>query len=104
MRFASSIDEARTSSEANQPQIILVDRDLEVLDWRNAVSSLAARGGPCVLLVSRVVDDLLRNEVVNNGGYEVLRKPLIEEDVERNVKLAWSYWNGIRRTATPATR
>jgi DNA-binding response OmpR family regulator len=97
MSFASSSDEARESLKRSRPQIILIDRDIDGADWRYAVSSLAAAsGGACVLLISRVIDDYLWNEVVTNGGYDVLRKPLSESEVLRNVKLAWSYWSGTR--------
>jgi FixJ family two-component response regulator len=52
------------------------------------------------MLVSRVADDNLWNEVVCNGGYDVLRKPLRQPDVLRAVKFAWSYWNSLRQAAT----
>jgi len=97
MRFASTSDEARETLKRTQPHIILVDRDIVGPDWRHAVSSLAtASGGACVLLISKVIDDYLWNEVVANGGYDVLRKPLNEDDLLRNVQLAWSYWYGTR--------
>jgi len=103
--FVSTTEEARESLRFAKPHIVLVDRDLDVTDWRHAVSSLAAAsGGACVLLISRVIDDYLWNEVVANGGYDLLRKPLTEEDVVRNVKLAWSYWNGTRPTAAAAKK
>lgn len=98
--FASSSDEAREWLKRSKPQIILIDRDIDGADWRYAVSSLAAAsGGACVLLISRVIDDYLWNEVVTNGGYDVLRKPLSENDVMRNVRLAWSYWSSTRQSA-----
>ena len=50
-----------------------------------------------MLLISRVTDEYLWNEVVSNGGYDVLRKPLSESDVQRQVRLAWSYWSGMRQ-------
>jgi DNA-binding response OmpR family regulator len=100
MSFAPTSSEARESLKRTNPQIILIDRDIDGTDWRFAVSSLAAEsGGACVLLISRVVDDYLWNEVVTNGGYDVLRKPLSESEVVRNVRLAWSYWSGIRQAA-----
>ena len=99
--FASSSDEAREWLKRSKPQIILIDRDIDGADWRYAVSSLAAAsGGACVLLISRVIDDYLWNEVVTNGGYDVLRKPLSENDVMRNVRLAWSYWTSTRQSAS----
>jgi hypothetical protein len=45
------------------------------------------------MLVSKVIDGSLWNDVVRSGGYEVLSKPLREDDVSRVMKLAWSYWN-----------
>ncbi|HLG96168.1 MAG TPA: response regulator [Bryobacteraceae bacterium] len=98
--FASTVAEARESFKRVKPQVIVLDRDMDGTDWRSAVSLLsAASGGACVLLISRVIDDYLWNEVVTNGGYDILRKPLSENDVVRNVKLAWSYWSGTRQPA-----
>ena len=73
--------------------IIIWDRDLTGEDWRDVVHSLASLPQrPCVLLLSRVVDDYLWNEVVRVGGYDVLSKPLKEAEVLRVVRLASSYW------------
>lgn len=73
--------------------IIIWDRDLPCEDWRDEVHKLSSLPHkPCVLLLSRVVDDYLWNEVVSCGGYDVLAKPLKDVDVVRAVRLAWSYW------------
>jgi FixJ family two-component response regulator len=73
--------------------IIIWDRDLPGEDWRDVVHLLATLPHrPCVLLLSRVVDDYLWNEVVRFGGFDVLSKPLKEAEVLRVVRLAWSYW------------
>ena len=96
--FANAYNEACLLSDRLKPPIILFDRDVAGPDWRHAVASLAsASGSACVLLISRVADDYLWNEVVLNGGYDVLSKPLREDEVMRAVRLAWSYWNGVRR-------
>lgn len=79
--------------------IIIWDRDLTSGDWRNIVHALASLPQkPCVLLLSRVVDDYLWNEVVRVGGYDVLSKPLKEVEVLRTVRLAWSYWASTAAT------
>jgi FixJ family two-component response regulator len=79
--------------------IIIWDRDLTGGDWRNIVHALASLPQrPCVLLLSRVVDDYLWNEVVRVGGYDVLSKPLKEAEVVRVVRLAWSYWASTAAT------
>ena len=98
--FSSTTEEAHGAVNQTKPQVILIDRDVDGAVWRGAVSSLAtASDGACVVLISSVIDEYLWNEVVTNGGYDVLRKPLHEDDVLRNVKLAWSYWSGTRNPA-----
>ena len=99
--FAKTCQEGREMSELLQPQIILLDRDLADGDWRKSVYTCASSSaGVCTLLISRVADDNLWNEVVCNGGYDILPKPLREQDVLRAVKFAWSYWNSMRHAAT----
>jgi DNA-binding NtrC family response regulator len=103
--FAKTCVEARQVSEQIKPHIILLDRDLADGDWRNALSACAsASPGACTMLVSRVADDNLWNEVVSNGGYDVLRKPLRQPDVLRAVKFAWSYWNSLRHAAASSKK
>jgi DNA-binding response OmpR family regulator len=98
--FAKTCAEARQVSEQIKPHVILLDRDLADGDWRNSLSACAASSaGACTMLISRVTDDYLWNEVVCNGGYDVLPKPLREQDVLRAVKFAWSYWNSTRQSA-----
>lgn len=99
--FSSTTEEACNAVNRTRPQVILIDRDVDSAGWRNAVSSLAmASDGACVVLISSVIDEYLWNEVVTNGGYDVLHKPLNEDDVLRNLRLAWSYWSGTRKPVT----
>jgi DNA-binding NtrC family response regulator len=98
--FADTCTEAREVMKQLKPQIILLDRDLADGDWRHALSAFASSSsGACTILISRVADDYLWNEVVCNGGYDVLAKPLREQDLLRALKFAWFYWNGTRQTA-----
>ena len=102
--FAKTCAEARQVSEQIKPHIILLDRDLADGDWRDSLSACASSSaGACTMLISRFADDSLWNEVVRNGGYDVLPKPLREETVLQAVKFAWSYWNSARQ-ATSAPR
>jgi CheY-like chemotaxis protein len=91
--FARDLEEAQRLLERTEFQILLLDRDLTGDRWREAMTRLVTPSGAlCILLVSKVFDDYLWNEVVRNGGYDVLPKPLRPPDVARAVKLAWSYW------------
>lgn len=108
--FVNRLDEARPAIERLRPQIVLFDRDAAGAGWRDVMSSLASYAtGACIILISTVLDDNLWNEVVCNGGYEVLPKPLREDEVSRAVRLAWTYWKsaadaGSRAYQTPPLR
>jgi CheY-like chemotaxis protein len=96
--LAESFETAQELSTELGACAILLDRDVPGREWRDAVETLSqSRHRPCVLLVSSVVDDYLWNEVVRRGGYDVLSKPLREEDLARAIKLAWAYWNSAAR-------
>ena len=102
--FADSCDEARRALDRIEAPVVLCDRDLPGEEWRQVVEALAASPQPsCILLLSKVVDDYLRDAVVGGGGYDVLRKPLREDEVAHAIRLAWTYWNsapsGRRRSA-----
>lgn len=105
LRFTESCGEAWTLANQLEASIIFCDRDLPGTEWRDLVQILAsAPQRPSVILTSRVVDDYLRQEVIRNGGYDVLAKPLREEDVVRSVRLARSYWNSARKRAPPPVK
>jgi len=98
IRFTDSCSEAWTISNQLEAPVILCDRDLPGMEWRDVMQILAsAPQRPSVILTSRVVDDYLWQEVIHNGGYDVLPKPLREEDVVRSVRLAWSYWSSAMK-------
>ncbi len=103
--LADTCQEARSELDRIEAPVVLCDRDLAGENWRRAVETLAASPQPsCILLLSSVVDDYLRNEVVRSGGYDVLRKPLREDEVVRAVRLAWTFWSSARRTTPPGER
>ncbi len=96
--FADTCDQARAALNRLTVPVVLCDRDLPGGEWRDVVQVLAsAHHRTCVILISKVVDSYLWDEVVQRGGHDVLAKPLREQEVIRAVKLAWSYWNTARR-------
>jgi len=101
--FAGDTELAQRQLERYAYQIVLLDREVAGDAWRQAISGLAAAGALCILLIPKVFDDHLWNEVVRRGGYDILPKPLRREDLARAIRLAWSYWMGAHRpTAIPA--
>ena len=96
VHFATTCGEAAETARRLKAPVILCDRDLPGLQWRDVVQVLATSShGACVILLSKVLDDYLRDEVGIQGGFDVLSKPLREDDVIRAIKLAWSYWNSM---------
>lgn len=97
VRFAGTCADASDAANRLKAPLVFCDRDLPGTDWRDLVHVLAAPPhNACVVLVSRVTDAYLWDEVVHKGGYDLLSKPLQEVDVVRVVKLGWSYWNTTR--------
>jgi DNA-binding NtrC family response regulator len=97
--FAETVEEVQHRVNKLSPQIVLFDRDMAGASWRTDMSSIGSLStGPCVMLVSRVMDGYLWNEVVCNGGYDVLAKPLREDEVCRVVKLARCYWVSAQKS------
>lgn len=84
--------ETLTLLNRNLISIVIYDRDLSD-DWRTMIrQSARSASKPAVILASRVVDQYLWQEVVDNGGYDVIKKPFDTEEVRRTVNLAWTYW------------
>lgn len=93
LHFVESCEEAYAVANQLAAPVILYDRDVPGAEWRTAIRSLAASPHrACVILMSGVVDDYLRQELIRRGGYEVLLKPLRADNISRMIKLALSYW------------
>ena len=93
LRVASSCEEAWHLADHLRAAVILYDRDIQETEWREAVGILSALAQrPMVILISRVADEYLWNELFRIGGFDILRKPLRAEEVERVLTLALSYW------------
>lgn len=73
--------------------LILLDRDVGSGDWRACVQSFARlRPIPSVILISSVGDHYLFDEVVKQGGFDVIRKPLEADELQRISRLAFTFW------------
>ena len=99
--LTGSCDEALEALKKMRTAVILCDRDLPGLDWRDALQTLAASRPDCpIVLTSSVNDEYLWDEVIHKGGYDVLAKPLQENQTVRAVNLAWSYSKERARVKT----
>jgi DNA-binding response OmpR family regulator len=82
LRFTNSPPDAFQWVSQKEFEIILCDRNQPGYPWREVMDRLA-KNSPrsCILLISPVNDDYLWRDVLQWGGYDVLRRPLDPEAV-----------------------
>lgn len=72
-----------------RPDVVLYNQDLPSGDWRMAISTLAeAAPHSSIILLTRLRQPELWNEVIRHGGHDLLSKPIAESDAESTVALA----------------
>ena len=93
LEMLETIDQVLSLAGSQTVALIIVDRDHSEHDWRASVQRLAkARSNPCVLLASSVVDPYLFQELVKQGGFDVIAKPIHRNELARLGRLALTYW------------
>jgi len=99
--LARSEPELCTFLARTQAPVALCDRDLLGPNWGAAVQRIAACSPrTCILLVTKVADFYLWDEVVRRGGYDLVSKPLQPSELVRALKLAWAYSSSGTRLAS----
>jgi DNA-binding response OmpR family regulator len=79
------------------PQVVICEARLPDADWKEVLGQTAQlRDGPRLIVISSQADDSLWAEVLNLGGYDLLPKPLVPEEVARVAGLAWQNWKTER--------
>jgi CheY-like chemotaxis protein len=76
--------------------IVICDRDTLNTDWRHAFETLLRPDRfKCLILCSAVDDDYLWQDVIHHGGYDVIRKPIDEDQAVRAIQFAWAFWKTV---------
>lgn len=89
VEFVYRVEEAvRRQREELAPVVIC--EACGVGDWRQLVEDRESL--PLVVVVSRLADDALWQEVLRAGGYDVLRLPLEKRELGRVLEVAGSHW------------
>ena len=69
--------------------LVITDRDVPEGGWRRMLDALKSLPAPLPLIVtSRLADDYVWAEVLNEGGYDVLAQPFDREEVVRVISAA----------------
>jgi DNA-binding response OmpR family regulator len=89
LRFADSPQDGFRMAAQNYFELILCDRHQSGYPWREVMDRLAATSPrSCILLVSPVNDSHLWSDVLQQGGYDVLIRPLREKAVLHSIDAA----------------
>jgi DNA-binding NtrC family response regulator len=87
-------EEALETLRSRTIPIVLCDRDLPGVHWRQTVNILRSVSYPVSIIVtSQVTDSYLWNAVVDQGGFGVLAKPFGAADVLQTLEFAFSDWS-----------
>lgn len=92
LECASTLDDALGMLRARAVPVVVYDTQAADEDWREVLAALhGLPERPCILLVSSVIDEGFRDEVVGLHGYEVLSRHADEDEVARTINSAW-FW------------
>ncbi len=93
LTMLNTLPEASALSAKPNTAVIILDRDLTENDWRPAVHSFAQhRPAPCIILASSVLDEYLFDEIVKQGGFDIVAKPIRPDELRRIGGLAVTFW------------
>ncbi len=73
--------------------VLIADSNLPDGTWRDLLretDTIPSR--PRVIIASRLADERMWTEVLDQGGFNVLEKPFVAEELFRVVSLAWLNW------------
>jgi DNA-binding NtrC family response regulator len=91
---ARNYREALACLEKNQISVIISECEVPPYNWRILLNHLAdGEHPPRLIVTSWHADDHLWAEVLNVGGFDVLRKPFEPRGLYQVVSLAWRTWN-----------
>lgn len=64
-------------------------------DWKDSLRTLLLpHATVCVVLIAQQIDDAFWEEVIHEGGYDVLKTPLDELRLTETIEYAWLFWKG----------
>jgi two-component system response regulator HydG len=89
LRFTNSPADAFRLVQEKHYDVVLCDRNQPGFPWREVMERLADHSPHSrILLLAPVTDDYLWRDVVQQGGYGVLTRPLHESDALHTISVA----------------
>jgi DNA-binding response OmpR family regulator len=80
--------------------VMMADRDSGQVDWRSLLDvTLDLPNAPRLIVCSRLADERLWLEVLNRGGFDVVRTPFAARELRTVICHAWESWQAEGRHA-----
>ena len=96
MVTASGVESAKKALRRDKIPIIICERNLQPGTWRDLLEQTAMMPhAPLMIVTSRLADEHLWSEVLNEGGYDVLAKPFHPTELIRVVEGAFQHWQDL---------
>ena len=93
---------ALAAQEATNFPVVLCDRDLPGLSWKEGVRALMRTPRhPAIILLSDVADPYLWEALIQAGGFELLSRPLRRRETLGLVAFAHTHWKTDWPDRTP---
>jgi DNA-binding response OmpR family regulator len=75
--FAESLEDGLRLEHTNRICVLIYDRDLTGVEWREGLRALLSSDEPLLpIVISDAPSAELRSEVIDNGGFDLARNPL----------------------------
>lgn len=98
---ARACREAVDMLRAYRVPVVIAERQLPDGSWKDLLEWMGRLDTPPLLIVaSQHADDSLWDEVLNQGGYDVLRTPFDTSEVVRVIRSAWLDWKRFQDSAS----
>lgn len=109
LRVAGSFEEAMEILQRENVPVAFYDLSRRDRPWQDAVATLSAQGGrPSIVVLSDRLNQALRDQMIRNGGYELLRTtPEDGAGLECAVRRGWMFWRNhkaLRDTLAEVTK
>jgi DNA-binding NtrC family response regulator len=98
---ASSVEWATKMLRRDRVPIVICERDLKPGTWSDLLEQMATMPhSPLMIVTSRLADERLWSEVLNESGYDVLANPFDRTEVIRVVEGAFQHWQNQHETCS----
>ena len=86
------LEDAAAALKSTAVPVLIFDRDAAGAAWKETVKRLVkSRRHACIVLLSNVSDQYLWDEVVQQGGFDLLTRPFRREQVLSTLLFAYAH-------------